>query len=493
MSASVQPGYEKFDIVERVLGPITKRNPKQVIFLAQLLDRFTQAGDWAKFVLYGGAGGGGKSYILRWGALLFAMYAFQVFGLKYVRVGLFCEDYPALRDRQLSRMRVEFPPFLGQMKDDRELGLVWLLPEELGSGFITPRNLDKPEKYHSVEYAAQFIDEFTQNKNAGEIFDELRFRLRWPGFPGDFVFPMLAASNPGGPGHQVAKDLWIDKVLPPELDPKFFKFIQAFAHENPYNPPKYYTDLLTLPEQLRKAYAFGDWDVFKGQYFTEWRRAVHVCKRFKIPQYWQRFTAEDWGFQAPWCRLWFAVSPEGRVIAYREQYVTGKLPEWMAKEGNRLSEGENIKYRVGDPAMWEEAGASHGRSGPSIAEQLQTNGWNIQKADNQRVAGWQHTRHFLSYERDEQGQITRWPMLQVMDGTCPNLIRTLPSLIHDQTNPEDVDTNGEDHAGDTLRYGLMSRPRPTVVPIEEMSDEYAEAELRAQHERKGGQKPEGWA
>lgn len=492
MSASVQPAVESFDVVERVLGPVDKRNPKQALALAEILDRFGDAGNWAKYLFYGGAGGGGKSYLLRWAALLFPIYAYQCFGVKNVRVWLFCEDYPALRDRQLSKIRVEFPPFLGRMKDDRDLGLVWLLPEVLGGGFIAPRNLDKPEKYHSVESAAAFIDEFTQNKNAGEIFDEVRFRLRWPGFPREFVFPLVAASNPGGPGHQVAKDLWIDGNLPEELrgEEREFRFIQAFAQDNRYLSPKYYRDLLTLPEPLRRAYAFGDWNTFAGQYFTEWRSAVHICKKFRIPHYWQRFTAEDWGFDAPWCRLWFAVSPEGRVIAYREQYERGKLPEWMAREGNRLSGGETIKYRVGDPAMWDEVGASHGRSGPSIAEQLQANGWPLQKADNQRVAGWQHVRYFLHHERDDAGNITTWPMFQVMEGTCPNLVRTLASLVHDKSNPEDVDTNGEDHPGDTLRYGLMSRPRPTVVPLEEMPDEYAEAELRAQH---GARKRGSWA
>jgi hypothetical protein len=249
-------------------------------------------------------------------------------------------------------MHEEIPSFLGRMRDDRDLGLIWQLPEGLGGGFIAPRNLDKPAKYHSVEFAAAFIDEFTQNKNAGEVFDEIRFRLRWPGFPQNFTFPLVAGTNPGGPGHQVAKDFWIDCILPPELEPAREQFLRipALAKDNHYLPPSYYRDLLTLPEDLRRAYAFGDWDTFAGQYFTEWRRAVHVCKRFKIPHYWQRFTAEDWGFDSPWARIWFAVSPEGRVIAYREQYEKGKLPEWMAKEGLRLSQGETIKYRVLDPS-----------------------------------------------------------------------------------------------------------------------------------------------
>lgn len=497
MSVEVTPGVDTFDIVERVLGPETKRNPKQVRFFAALLDRFLPDAAkhiWAEFLLYGGAAGGAKSYSLRWGALLFAMYCFLAYGVKHVRVGLFCEDYPSLRDRQLSKMKAEFPAFLGRMRDDRDLGLIWQLPEQYGENFIAPRNLDKPEKYHSVEFAGAFVDEFTQNKNAAEVFDEIRFRLRWPGFPEDFAFPFVAGTNPGGPGHQIAKDLWVDGILPKELEPKrkAFQFIQALATDNHYLSPKYYKDLLSLPEDLRKAYAFGDWDTFAGQYFTQWRRRVHICSRFKIPHYWERFTAEDWGYEAAWSRIWFAVSPEGRIVAYREQYELKRLPDFMAKEGLRLSAGENVRYKVGDPAMWSESGKSHGNPGPSIAEQLRTHGWTLAKADNNRIAGWQQVRSYLYFEQDDAGNITRPPMFQVMEGTCPNLVRTLPSMVKDKLNPEDCDTKTEDHAPDTLRYALQSRPKLTIVPLEEMADEYAEAALRAAHEEYRGQKGAQW-
>ncbi len=342
------------------------------------------------------------------------------------------------------------------------------------------------------------VDEFTKNppeNYRGEsIFDELRKRLRWPGFPADFVFPFAAGSNPGGPGHGLAKGLWIDREFPPELQdyaPQFV-FIQALATDNQYNPPNYYKELLSLPEQLRRAYAFGDWEAFLGQYFGEWRRGVHICPRFAIPHYWTRFTAEDWGFSSPWCRIWFAISPEGRVIAYREQYERNKLPEWMAKRAKFYSEGETIKYRLGDPAMWDdEYGRSHGLSGPSIAEQLATHGWVLQQAANQRIPGWQQVRAFLSYEKDKEGKITRPPMFQVMEGTCPNLIRTMPLMIFDKTNNEDLDTDAEDHAPDVLRYALMSRPKPTITPIEEMENEWAEAVLRAAYNEKEASKRRG--
>lgn len=471
-------------ILDDVLGPPEKRNKKQIeLFAAVLGDELDFRGTW-EFILFGGAGGGGKSYGMRWAAVLFLLLAFKLFSLRDVRVGLFCEDYDALRDRQISKIATEFPEWLGRIGKYQDIGLAFRLAPQLGSGFIALRNLDKPQKYHSSEFAAAFVDEFTQNKNAADIFDELRFRLRWPGFPDWFKFPFVAGTNPGGPGHGVAKDLWVDNELPAELKGKAkeFRFIQAFATDNHYLSPKYYKDLLSLPEDLREAYAFGNWNVFKGQYFKEWRKAVHVVPEFRIPHYWTRFTVEDWGYDAPWCRIWFAISPEGSVIAYREQYERHRLPEYMAAEGKRLSEGEKISYKLGDPAMWQSAPQGHGGySGPPIAEQLQANGWMITKGDNRRIAGWQQVRSYLSHERDAEGNIKRAPKFQVMAETCPNLIRTLPVQVYDKFNVEDLDTDGEDHAADVVRMALMSRPKLTIVPLEEMADEYAEAALRMAH------------
>jgi len=72
------------------------------------------------------------------------MYFHDRFGIKHACVGLFCEDYPTLRDRQLSKIKYEFPRWLGRMKDTQEEGLVFQLKDEYGGGFIALRNLDDP-------------------------------------------------------------------------------------------------------------------------------------------------------------------------------------------------------------------------------------------------------------------------------------------------------------------------------------------------------------
>lgn len=430
------------------------------------------------FVLYGGAAGGGKSHILRWAGPFLLLHYFQTYGVRHGKVGLFCEDYPTLKDRQLSRIKYEFPEWLGRMVDDRDEGLVFRMPEQLGGGSILPRNLDKPSKYDSTEFLAVLVDELT--KSTAETFDHLRKRCRWPGLPKGTRFPFAGGTNPGGIGHAYVKGLWIDRKFPTELQPEAgeFAFIQAKATDNEHLSPDYYTKTLsTLPERLRKAYRDGDWNIFEGQYFGEWRTALHTCRPFKIPYFWKRFAAMDWGYANPACVLWFAVSPEGRVFVYRELYEREWTNERLAKTAAAWSEGETLAYRLLDPACWDPS------RGKTIAEELAANGWSCVAADHDRVNGWSQVRSYLAWEQAPSGQYLRLPQVVVFDN-CPNLIRTMPGLIFDKLNPEDVDSDGEDHAPDTFRYGLKSRPPISIVPLEAMAPDYALAALRAAHTEK---------
>jgi len=55
-----------------------------------------------------------------------------------------------------------------------------------------------------------------------------------------------------------------------------------------------------------------------------------------------------------------------------------------------------------------------------------------------------------------------FPRLMICSN-CVNLIRTLPEMIYDDKNVEDIADGLEDHAPESLRYGVMSRPAPTMV------------------------------
>lgn len=145
-----------------------------------------------KYLLYGGAMGGGKSYFLRW-KLIRMLLAFAARGFIGVTVGLFCEDYPALKDRHLSKVRFEFPEWLGEYNSADHN---FILFPEFGGGMIAFRNLDDVSKYQSSEFAVIAVDELT--KNTEEEFTILRTRLRWPGVRNT---RFIAATNPGGKGH----------------------------------------------------------------------------------------------------------------------------------------------------------------------------------------------------------------------------------------------------------------------------------------------------
>jgi len=428
----------------------------EVIKLSKLVN-FTEKQKYAweclkkyKYLLYGGAMGGGKSYFLRWALVLLLIKWFKEKKKRGIRVGLFCEDYPTLRDRHLSKIKYEFPDWLGVLKWGAN---EFHLSSDLGEGVICFRNLDDPSKYRSAEFAAIAIDELTQNKE--EVFTFLRTRLRWPGIK-DTKF--LAGTNPGGVGHNWVKKIWFDKQFEPgEKEADKFFFVPATAYDNPYLDESYYAALEGLPPKLRKAYLEGNWEIFAGQYFSEWNPQKHICEPFPIPISWPRFRSYDHGRENPACCLWFALDYEGRVWCYRELYVRGWNADQIAREINKLSEGENYVYSVADPSIFAKMG-----HGETIAEVFARNGIVFIPASNKRIDGWNAVHQYLYWDEKTLPKIMFFK-------TCLNTIRTLPTLVHDEKKPEDLDTRGEDHAADALRYFLQTlRERKGPKPLTEV-------------------------
>jgi len=407
-------------------------------------EEFLQATDKHKYVLFGGAKGGGKSHILRW-ALIRKLLRWAKQGHKNVRVGLFCEDYVSLKDRQITKIQKEFPEWLGVLGENNIEGMSFRLKPRFGGGIIALRNLDEVSKYASSEFAIAAIDELTKNQR--EVFDQFRSIIRWPGIEDTGLW---GATNPGEVGHLWVKKLWVDRIFGKEDPPgDQFKFIKSLPTDNPHNAESYLAELRGLPERLRKAYYDGNWDIFKGQYFTEWDKEQHTITPFPIPPHFKRFRVYDHGRENPACCLWGALDFDGRLWIYRELYVRGLDAEDIAKEINRLSAGETYDYSLADPAIFAKMGFVDKYGGQTLAETFARNGVMFIPASNRRIDGWNVMHQYLKWDEFHKPRI-------IFFNTCHDSIRTIPALVHDAVRVEDVDTKGEDHAGDCVRYLLMS-------------------------------------
>ncbi len=169
---------------------------------------------------------------------------------------------------------------------------------------------------------------------------------------------------------------------------------------------------------------------------------------------WPRVRAVDWGYSNPgWCG-WFCSMPNGRAYLEKELLFRKTLASEVAKEIKAQSKGMKIRYTVGDTQMWATEGSGKGET---IAETFSRFGVPMIHASKSREIGWQRLRHWLRPLEDGLPAM-------VFSPACRYAVRTIPSLVCDPNAPEDVDTNGEDHAGDGTRYYVMSRPSPARIP-----------------------------
>jgi hypothetical protein len=328
------------------------------------------------------------------------------------------------------------------------------------------------EGYQGHSYTRVYVEEignFPRKEPVMKLMATLRSGHRIPcGF--------RATGNPGGPGHQWVKERYIDPApLGYTIIEERFRnpytgdeqarervFIPSRLSDNKYLGSEYVANLqLSGSPELVRAWLEGDWSVIAGAYFPEFSLPKHVMKPFKIPEHWTRIMGFDWGYSSPFAAVWVAIAsedcqvPKGAAVVYREWYgatsanVGAQLKNEDIGDGIRKRcEGEKVQLKRADPSIFKVDG------GTSIGEQIKCG---FQPADNSRLAGWSQIRSRLVGAGGK-------PMLYLFD-SCPNTIRTLPALQHDTIKPEDLDTDGEDHAADALRYALMSRPyaRPSVT------------------------------
>lgn len=395
----------------------------------------------ARHIAYGGARGGGKSWAMR---RKFVLLANRYDGLRLL---LLRRTLPELNENHVIPLMKELTGYAQYNKDQK----VIKFPNgsRIKLGYCDAE--EDVYQYQGQEYDVIGLEEATHFTESQMQFLTTCNRSTRE----DFTPRMYYTCNPGGVGHAWVKRLFIDRNYRGTENPKDYVFIPAKLTDNTVlmeRDPGYINILENLPDHLRRAHLEGDWDALEGQYFEEFNRELHVCKPFKIPSWWKRFRAMDWGYRDPCCVLWFAVAPDGRIYVYNELYVTKTIASKVARMVREESVGVKISYTAASPDAWAKRGATDGIEGVSVEQVFAKNGVPLTKADNSRIVGWQRVRECLQCTDDER------PMLQIFD-CCRNLIRTLPTLTYDKNDKEDVSDKCEDHAAEALRYGLMSRAK----------------------------------
>ncbi|WP_102158698.1 phage terminase large subunit [Zhihengliuella halotolerans] len=427
-------------------------------------------------LLYGGAGGGGKS---RWARAELVRIALLIPGSRQV---LFRRTFPDMIRSVEQPFTQEVPTRLASYNRSRHEFVFH------NGSIIELAHLQREQdvaKYQGAEYQTIVFEEATHFTWGQYVY--LKSRLRAAGKVAERLVElgmrprMLLTANPGGVGHHWVKKRFVDpapaetvfRARPSSADPTPGTrcYIPAKATDNPSLNAEYIEVLNGLPENLRRALRDGDWNVLEGVRFAQWSEPHHVIKPEDLPMpalTGKKVIAVDYGYSAPFAAVWMCLLHDGLVVVYREEYATELTARQQAARILELSRaeeestGEKIPV-VMDPSMWRRADAAAKKTlnkdmppvGSPAHDYMKVLGRVPVKAVNARVHGAGLLDEKLRVQKDG------FPRFLVYD-TCRDTIRTLPALPRDKKNPEDVETTAEDHLYDAVRYGLMYLAGRTV-------------------------------
>lgn len=420
-----------------------------------------------RYVAYGGARGGGKSWFVRWKAILLCCF------FAGIKILITRRTYKELFNNHIAPLLKVLNGFAAYNKTDK----IFTFPNGSTITFGYCASDGDLGQYQGAEFDVWFADEAGQMQETWLV--EIDACVRGVnGFPKRTYFTL----NPGGPSHGYFRRLFVDRRFTEDEHPEDYAFIQALCTDNVAlmeSQPDYMRSLEKLPPKIKEAWLYGRWDVYEGQFFEDFydrpehyndRTWTHVIEPFEIPDSWKIYRSFDWGYNKPFSCMWFAVDTDGVVYHILELYGCTKTPnegiKWTPPQvfaeihrietEHRWLKGKRITG-VADPAIWD------AETGESIAETAAKHQVFFTKGDHKRIAGWMQCHYYLAF--DESG----FPMFYVFKN-CKNFIRTIPLLQYDDHRVEDIDTTQEDHIADAWRYFLMSRPiKPRIA---EKPDEY---------------------
>ena len=444
--------------------------------------------DEHKWLCFGGARGGGKSWVLRVKAIM------ECWNRPGIKVMIVRASYPELQKNHIDQLcellrvhhpdrKQRFASYNGQKHELR-------FPNGSTINFQYCETVKDSMKFKGFETDILMVDEATHM--SWEIMQNIKACVRGVN---QHPHRILLTCNPGGPGHEWVKRLFVDCRYQEDENPEDYAFIQAYVSDNTElmrADPDYYQMLKSLPPKLRDAWLYGRWDVFEGAFFSEFRpdpdpeecalrglsveraretgQFTHVIPAIDLsrgsPRGWRIYRSYDFGYAKPFSCAWWAVDYDGVLYRILELYGCTETPndgvKWTPdQQFRKIAEIEHehpwlkgkVIEGVADPSIWD---ASRGES---IADTAQKYGLMFLPGDNQRIPGWMQCHYRLQF--DENG----YSRMYVFDN-CKAFLRTVPLMQYSRTNPEDLDTTLEDHVSDEWRYMCMTQPVTPMRPVE---------------------------
>ena len=435
----------------------------------------------ARHVGFGGARGGGKSWVVRAKAKLLAVV------YDGIKVLIVRKTYPELIANHIETLRGDLNGIAVYNKQEKCFH--FRNGSMIKFGYCaSDSDLDQ---YQGAEYDVIFLDEATNLRE--EWIKKITACNRGVN---DFPKRIYYTFNPGGVGHGYMKRLFIDRRFEEGEDPDDYVFIQSLVTDNKVlmaTQPDYIKQLEALPPKLREAWLYGRWDIYEGQFFEDFRlepdpdkchkagitveeaRArglwTHVIEPLDMTAQgrrgWQIYRSYDFGYAKPFSCAWWAIDYDGTMYRILEMYGCTGTPnegvKWTPdQQFERIArfEREHPWLRgkrilgVADPAIWDAS------RGDSIADTAAKYGLFFEPGDHERIAGWMQCHYRMQFDDDG------YPRMYVFNN-CKGFIRTIPLMMYDEHKPEDLDTSLEDHIADEWRYMCMARPIKPMRPVEQ--------------------------
>lgn len=405
--------------------------------------------------LFGGAAGGGKSYGQLVDGLLYA--------LKYPKSKqiIFRSTFADLEKSLIRTSMNLYPLSIANYNDSKH---TW----KFKNGSIIDFGYIQYEKdvyqYQSAEYDVIRFDELTH-------FTEFMYTYMISRCRGANPYPkgIKSSTNPGGIGHNWVKERFIDIGAPNVIHTCKLEtgetttriFIPSLVQDNKFMltyDPDYIKRLDALPEKERKALKYGNWDIFDGQFFTEFDRNIHVIEPFVIPKDWYVYFVMDYGLDKL-AGYWIAIDYNNNAYVFREVYQSNLLVS-QARDKIKEMTNEDVYMYLAPPDLWNR----HKETGKSTADIFAEGNIALYKTNNDRIQGWLQMKEWLKPYKDEQGCTTA--KLKIFN-TCKNLIRCLPQVQHDAKRVGDIANEPHEltHSVDAIRgFCVYWTQEPIFVP-----------------------------